>query len=109
MEKLQTGTLSELRGDSVEATKLPTGATIKVANSAPTDTNTDADVLDAPNNLNAATIIKVPAEKEPSQATEKDKPCTICKAKSVASLAFSFSLVILVLAFSFSLVKAPTK
>lgn len=105
MEKLQTGTLSELRGDSVETTKLPTGATIKVANSAPTDTSTD--VLDAPNNLNAATIIKIPAEKEPSQATEKDKPCTICKAKSVASLAFSFSLVILVLAFSFSLVKAP--
>lgn len=101
---MQTGTLSELRGDSVETTKLPTNATIKVANPAPTDT----DVLAAPpTNLNATTVIKVPAVKEPSQETEDKKPCTICKAKSVASLAFSFSLVILVLAFSFSLVKAP--
>ncbi|WP_052600356.1 hypothetical protein [Aureispira sp. CCB-QB1] len=106
MEKLQTGTLAELRGDSTTNPN-PTASqpTIKVASPAPTATNE----LNTSSNA-SATVIKEPTTNlsttnTPTQAGTT--PCGLCKAKSIANLAFSFSLVILVLAFSFSLVKSP--
>ena len=102
MEKLQTGTLAELRGDSTTNPN-PTASqpTIKVASPAPTATNE----LNTSSNA-SATVIKEPTTTDtPTQAGTT--PCGLCKAKSIANLAFSFSLVILVLAFSFSLVKSP--
>jgi hypothetical protein len=104
MANLPKGTLAEKIEDSegTTTTETTTEATIKVA---PTT------VLNPPSNEAAPTIVKEPLEEAaPSEkeAATKKASCTICKAKSVASLAFSFSLVILVLAFSFSLVK-PSK
>lgn len=104
MANLPKGTLSEKLQDS-EGTMTTTTATkeavIKVVDPAPKT------LLDVPVDPNPV-ITKEPGLEDSSPSKKEDsskKPCTICKAQSVASLAFSFSLVILVLAFSFSLVK----
>ena len=107
MEKLQTGTLAELRGDSTTNPN-PTASqpTIKVASPAPTATGT----LNATSNNTVVTSTKEPTTSPSTTNTPTQAgttPCGLCKAKSIANLAFSFSLVILVLAFSFSLVKSP--
>lgn len=103
MENLPKGTLSEYRaGSNNTENNTATDANIKVSSVAPTN------VLDK--NPPSPSIDKEPME-PPSTSNSKEatpkEPCLICKAKSIASLAFSFSLVILVLAFSFSLVKTP--
>jgi hypothetical protein len=101
MEKLPKGTLSEKREDTVDITLLPPNSTIKIADPAPT---VEPTVLTDPPPTPALTIVKEPIETD-SKPKQKKEPCTLCKAKSIANVAFSFSLVLLVLAFSFSLVK----
>jgi hypothetical protein len=99
MEKLPKGTLSEKREDTVDITLLPPNSTIKIADPAPT---VEPTVLTDP--TPTLTIVKAPIETDSKPKQEKE-PCKLCKAKSIANVAFSFSLVLLVLAFSFSLVK----
>ena len=99
MKKLPKGTLNE----KINATKnieITKEDTIKVEPPKP-------DVTDAPDaSTEVPTIVKEPAAAEPKPEPKREKePCTLCKVKSIANVAFSFSLVLLVLAFSFSLVK----
>lgn len=98
MEKLPKGTLSEQLNGATNTT-IPKEATIRIV---------EPTVLpDKPAPAPVPTVVEEPTAPNPSQKPNQDKePCTLCKAKSIANVAFSFSLVLLVLAFSFSLVKA---
>jgi hypothetical protein len=98
MTDLPKGTLSEEK--KLSDTTATTDPIIKVVAPAPTplDKGTEPD----------PTITKEPIETDAPPSKEKPnkkEACTFCKAKSIANVAFSFSLVLLVLAFSFSLVK----
>lgn len=100
MENISKGTLSESR-DGSTTKNTTTDPTIKITTTAVApDPN-----LEKPQEAPTAILVKEPAPSSPEKPIKES--CTLCKAKSIANLAFSFSLVILVLAFSFSLVKRP--
>lgn len=94
MEKLPKGTLSEELNGVAEPT--PKEALIRVVEPTVLPDKLIADP--------APTVIEEPKEQQTDPKPRKEA-CTLCKAKSIANVAFSFSLVLLVLAFSFSLVK----
>lgn len=99
MAPLPKGTLNEAV-NAAKNTTVTEDAVIKVVPPpVPDGSGADAAPTEAP------TIAKEPTTETDSKPKQEKEPCTLCKAQSIAKVAFSFSLVLLVLAFSFSLVK----